>query len=1395
MRDDAESAHLRARVDDDEDDEVYPASPCKRNPSDPASRYDEGKPPKNITRYAATLKNVVPVRTVERSATGCAKIDQAGLFSFVTYSWVFEYLLQAYRGNLTETSWTCSIFDGANTNLTRLEMMWEEELKARPAEPKLWKVVYAFIATRLWTACAVFAFCLVFGFIGPTCFIRGLISYAEQPLKDGEVSYGYGFALATAVLLVEFARVLAYGATWAISYRTGIRVRSAVLGLLFKKLINSKTHLGGKSAEIINMFANDGQRLFDAITFLPLVLIGPFVLFGGCIYLCVVIGWWSLVGVLVFVIFDVIQYGLGMTMLRCRERAIKKTDNRVALMGEIVKHIRLIKMNAWEKSFIDKIGRNDLLASDAFSAMTVFFVMMFGIRMIPYGGRYMGEALVALRRISQVLQVEHWEKPIQATSNPDVAVSYQNATFKWTEAVNTTVPQRRRRGKKQEEAEPIVETVKETEVFHLQNIDLKIKKRELIGICGVVGSGKSALLNSILGHMEQETGEAQVGGDIAYVPQTPWIQNATFQENVFFGLEENKIRYHRVVDACQLKRDLAQMPEKEKTEIGERGATLSGGQKARISLARALYSNRDVYLLDDVLASVDRKVADRIFKDAICDYLKYKGKTVLMVTFDVNRLSECDRVIYMENGRIVGDDPHHILVKACDSYRGFCEAATLYRKKEDGTLVIHEQPSKAQVDSIKKELEKAKVIEEEEDLGLAKMSIGLYKKYAVAAGSWFIWAFLMLIFVVNVFSTLFATYWLSTWLKSGHGEQLVDVNGTEVLRGHQSMADSSDTQYYSTIYALSLVVLFFSGLIKATLFVKISLNAATQLHNNMFNSLMHACTQFFDSNPTGRILNRFAKDMDEIDVKLPFTIEVFLQNMITCIGYLLVIAWVFPYFLLAAVPLFGVFLIFVLCFKAGIRSLKRSENISRSPLYDHISASLEGIPVIHSYGQTNRFIETLKQRLDANSGAIFMFQTAMRWLAVWLDLLVVAVTFAVAVCIVLLTGKVSPADAGMAIAFAIQMSGIFQFAIRNQTDMEAKMTSVERVVHYADNITSEGLWDTPKGVDVPGGWPRNGQIDFADVKLKYPSNTEMSLNGLTFTIKPKEKIGIIGRTGSGKSSIANVLYRLYKTTWGKIYIDGVDIETIGLHTLRRSMAVIPQDPVLFAGSIRSNLDKSGVFTDDQIWIALEKTYMKAKIQRLENGLEAKVASDGENFSVDASLDKLIHQCLWECLADCTVLLIAHKLENVARCDRVLLMDGGRLIAFDEPSVLIEKTPELKKVVEEDAALPESAIRQALDASTILVLENDGSTSLTSVDPSITPRLGTHQNHGELEDDSNKSVKSLEVVKTPSRESPVIIEKENSSQSDQDLEVLEDDDDKRLWTMKDEAQPVHQTTMS
>ncbi|KAH7719900.1 CBN-MRP-5 protein [Aphelenchoides avenae] len=640
-----------------------------------------------------------------KNASACAKIDEVGWISFVSFAWVFSFLWSVYKGRIDPSRpTTCSIFDSANVNVTRLEHLWSEELKRKPENPSLFMVILRFMKLRLLLACLIFVFCLVFGFIGPTCLVRGLISFTETEPSKERIDYSFGLYLVLSILIVEVSRVLMYGATWAVSYRTGIRVRGAVLALLYKNMLSVKSLRDKTPSEIVNICANDGQRIFDAVTFAPLVLIGPLVIVGGLIYLLRVIGPWSLLGVAVFFVFDLLQAILGITMVKCRNLAIAKTEKRMTLMGEIIRCIRTIKMNAWEDLFAERVmavreeerrylriagyaqslaiasgtivpvvativtvlsvvlSGSDLLASDAFSAITVFFVMLFGIRMIPYGIRHLAEARSAIVKIQELLLFPKCEKDVPTPVQPNVAIALKNASFSWDAAEKLAAD-----NKKPEE-----ESLKDASAPRpqcLQKLTLTVEKKELIGVCGSVGSGKSALLSGVLGHLIEDEGDLSVAGSVAHVGQVPFILNTTVRENILFGQPMNTQRYYKVISACQLTKDLEAMPSNELSEVGERGTALSGGQRARLALARALYANKDIYLLDDVFASIDKKISDAIFENAIKDLLA--TKTVLLVTSDPDYLAKCDRVMLLDRSSLVEFDTHKELLDKSELYKEF----------------------------------------------------------------------------------------------------------------------------------------------------------------------------------------------------------------------------------------------------------------------------------------------------------------------------------------------------------------------------------------------------------------------------------------------------------------------------------------------------------------------------------------------------------------------------------------------------------------------------------------------------------------------------------------------------------------------------------------------------
>ncbi|KAF7633061.1 hypothetical protein Mgra_00007555 [Meloidogyne graminicola] len=1329
-----------------------------------------------------------------------AAVDDAGLLSFVSFAWMFPWMWNSYKQKVcTDPSnvnlWKCSIFDSSNVNLKRHEHIFNEEKRYSHllnTKPSLIRAVFRFIRFRLFLACSVFLFCLVFGFIGPTCLVRGLIAFVEKPprLLDGSINYSTGIYFTLAILLVEILRVLTYSATWAISYRTAIRTRGAVLSLLFKSLLNSKGLNNKSSAEVINIFANEGQRIFDAVTFAPLVIIGPFVLIGGLIYLIKVVGWFSLLGVGVFFIFDIIQAIFGILLLKYRKLTIEQTEKRIGLIGEILTCIKCIKLNAWEMLFYSRVcdirstekrylriagyiqslmiasgsivpsvamvvmvlaivySGSDLKASDAFSAFTVFVVMLFGIRMIPYGTRYISEAFQSLNKINSMLLIEQYDAEIYPPKASNLAIQINNCSFTWNNneqkieensklqetskddvLLNGNLPMIDNENKENNEGEeedddftiavyPLNEEnqlkeVKQKEFlqkqFCLKIDDFTIQKGELIGICGPVGSGKTALINSITGHMfinqQYNNYLISISSPIALCTQIPSIFPTTIRENIILGhVPMNNQRYYKAISCAQLQKDLEKFPENELSKVTS--CKLSGGQRSRIALARAFYSNRDIYIFDQVFSSIDNPIAEKIFIGGIKEFLS--TKTRLIVTDNYKFLTQCDRVFLVDSGRIREIEKNEIPVINLFN--------NLNKQEDEGEEKVLKINLKKESEPIKTIFEENKILEEEDEnekeeaLGLKPVSKEEYMEYIRAGGGNAFCALVFFAFLVNVGSNIFATFWLSEWMRNVHNDEwrasvdsVLKNSASKNIETLPNLTDSlanpnSGLQFYATIYACNVFFLFLSGIFKAIVFVKFTLTASTYLHNRMLKRVIFAIMPFFHSTPTGRILNRFSKDIDEIDSKLPFSAEAMLQGGITCIGFLLIIIWVFPLFLLPSIPLFILFLLFFVCFRAGIRSLKRIENVTRSPLYEHITNSLESLPTLHTYGQTEKFFEQFKNRLDENTGALFLYNSAMRWQAVWLDLLVVILTFGVSLFIVLLTDQITPSEAGMAIAFALQMSGIFQFAVRSQTELEAKLTAVERITHYSKNIEIES-----EDCEEIKEFPKDGSIKFENVLLKYKINELPALKNISFNIDNGKKIGIIGRTGSGKTSICNALFRLYPLESGKIFIGSEDILSVNIRQLRQSISIIMQEATLFAGTIRFNIDpENKCGGDDKIWECLNKTGISQSLYASSNFLDVLVEKNGRNLScgekqliclarvllrntkivildeptanIDTRTDILLQQRLNEFFASQTVLLITHRLENIASnvLDGLIEIEDGQIKYFHAANISSNK---------------------------------------------------------------------------------------------------------------------------
>ncbi|XP_051816446.1 ATP-binding cassette sub-family C member 12 [Acanthochromis polyacanthus] len=570
----------------------------------------------------------------------------------------------------------------------------------------------------------------------------------------------------------------------------------------------------------------------------------------------------------------------------------------------------------------------------------------------------------------------------------------------------------------------------------------------------------------------------------------------------------------------------------------------------------------------------------------------------------------------------------------------------------------------------------------------------IYQQYCKAAGGYIVTFLTIMNIVLMIGSTAFSSWWLSHWLGQGNG------SSSNTTSNQGDISQNPDLHFYQMIYGVMMIVTVVLAVIKCFFYTNVTLNAACKFHDTMFKKIIASPMSFFDTTPTGRILNRFSKDQEELDTVLPLHMDPFLQFCLLVTFTIVIIASVFPAMLVAVVVIGLLFSLILFVFQKSIRQMKKMENISRSPCISLTTSTLQGLSTIHAYNIRDSNIKMFKSLNDLNSNHYMLFQSGTRWLSFWLDFMAATMTLMVALFVVLSSNEfISPSLKGLAMSYTIQLTGMLQYVVRQATEVEARFNSVERLQEYITDCKSEAPRHI-KDAQIPEDWPKSGVITFQDYKMRYRENTPIVLNGLDFFIRAGEKLGIVGRTGSGKSSLGVALFRLVEPAGGTILIDGVDIMAIGLQDLRSKLSIIPQDPVLFIGTVRYNLDPFNNYTDEDIWAALEKTYMKDTISRLERKLQAEVLENGENFSVgerqlmcmarallrnskiilldeatasiDAETDALIQNTIKDAFSDCTMLTIAHRINTVVQADRILVMEKGEALELDSPDVLKQR---------------------------------------------------------------------------------------------------------------------------
>lgn len=719
------------------------------------------------------------------------------------------------------------------------------------------------------------------------------------------------------------------------------------------------------------------------------------------------------------------------------------------------------------------------------------------------------------------------------------------------------------------------------------------------------------------------------------------------------------------------------LPNGDQTEIGERGITISGGQKQRLNIARAIYFDADVVLMDDPLSAVDAHVGRHIFDNAILGLLKDKCR--ILATHQLWVLNRCDRIVWMEAGKIQAIDTFENLMREHEGFQTLMETTAVEKKEEeDPDAVAEKAPEKT------KKKKKGAALMQEEERAIASVPWSVYGSYVRASGSMFNAPIVLFILILSQGANIMTSLWLSYWTSDKFG-----------------LPDATYIGIYASLGVIQALLMFAFSVMLSILGTK----SSKVMLRDAITRVLRAPMSFFDTTPLGRITNRFSRDVDVMDNNLTDAMRMYFLTlaMITSV-FALVIAY-FHYFAIALGPLYVLFVLAAGYYRASAREVKRYESILRSNVFAKFSEGLSGVASIRAYGLRDRFIRELRMSIDDMNGAYYLTFSNQRWLSVRLDLIGNLLVFTVAILVVTSRFSVDPSIGGLVLSYILGIVQMLQFGVRQLAEVENGMNAVERLRYYGTQLEEEAPLHT---VEVRNSWPEKGEIIFDNVQMRYRENLPLVLQGLSMHVQGGERIGIVGRTGAGKSSIMSTLFRLVEISGGSITIDGLNISTIGLHDLRSRLAIIPQDPTLFRGTVRSNLDPFSEHTDLELWSALRQGDLVPADANIDDRrtdpsrihLDSIVEEDGLNFSlgqrqlmalaralvrgsqiivcdeatssVDMDTDDKIQATMASAFQGKTLLCIAHRLRTIVGYDRICVMDAGRIAELDTPLELWRK---------------------------------------------------------------------------------------------------------------------------
>ncbi|XP_061925145.1 ATP-binding cassette sub-family C member 4-like [Entelurus aequoreus] len=1245
---------------------------------------------------------------------------KANLLSRIFFCWLNPLFRIGHKRRLREDDMYKVLPEDASDRLgDELQWYWNQEVKMAAKDLRQPKLTKALIKCywRSYARIGVFIFIEESIKLVQAWLLGKVIEYFEKPNARSPAAVYEAYGYAAGIAMSTFWAALLHHLYFYQVQRAGMKIRVAMCHMIYRKALslNNTALTKTTTGQIVNLLSNDVNRFDEVTLYLHYLWIGPLQTAMVIALLMYWIGPSCFAGIAVIFVLIPVQTMFGRLFSTLRAETAVLSDDRIRTMSEVITGIRVIKMCGWEKTFaalVDEVRRmeistvmkssylrglnmasyfvaikiiifitvcvyvltgNQLSSSTIFMAMSLYGAIRLTITLFfPYAIEKVSESLISIRRIKTFLLLDevapqHLGLPV--AEKKDAMLKIQDLICYWD---------------------------KIQEAPTLQNVSFNVRPGQLLVVIGRVGSGKSSLLSAVLGELSQESGVVKVRGALTYTSQQPWILPGTIQSNILFGKELNRQKYDRVLRACALKRDMELLPGGDLTSVGDRGSNLSGGQKARVSLARAVYQNADIYLLDDPLSAVDAEVGKHIFEECICGLLRNKPR--VLVTHQLQYLKAAHQIVVLKEGQMVVSGTYGELQS---SGLDFSSLLKEEESQEERQSIAFRYPRTLSDDSVSMSSSHCSLMEEEpltlapqptEEEWRPQENIGLqlYVKYFRAGANFLVLFLLILLNALAHVTFVLQDWWLAWWASK---QQKQHVNLTQHLNG--SLPAQLDLDLYLSVYAGLTAASVVFGFVRSLVFFSILVKSAQTLHNSMFEAILRTPVHFFEINPIGRILNRFSKDMGYLDSVLPWTFVDFTQVFLQVFGVILVSSIIIPWILIPFVPLFSVILCLRRYFLQTSRDIKRLEATTRSPVFSHLSSSLQGLSTIRAFKVQEWFQQMFDDYQDLHSEAWILFLTTSRWLAIRLDGICSIFVAVTAFGCLYFREVLDPGAVGLALSYAVTLTGMFQWGVRQSAEIENMMTSVERLVEYTE-LKSEAAWETD--TMPPPDWPTTGFITFDSVNFSYSANDPLVLKNLTLVFTSREKVGIVGRTGAGKSSLISALFRLAEPE-GRIVIDGFQTSDVGLHTLRQRMSIIPQDPVLFTGTMRKNLDPFRQHTDEDLWNALQEVQMKAVVEDLPNKLDTMLAESGLNFSmgqrqllclarailrknrilvideatanVDPRTDSLIQQTIRDRFQECTVLTIAHRLNTIIDCDKILVLDAGKVQEYDEPYVLLQ----------------------------------------------------------------------------------------------------------------------------